>query len=569
MHRILRFAIAFVLLSIAIQWISTSIHVTGPIDLIERWILPNIVASNYDYYNCPPDRFIDPTFTDGIDDDGRNSNDDINGASLYSDKFDPRTKVVRQTYLPHCALQRWVEHREEENQFVRGGSGGGSNSCPEGEEYATVLRSPSSLIHHQHHHDDSSEEQHESRIPKILHIASPTNCLPLSVVRSLKRIVESSPLNHHNHHHQHRQQLNMESQQLAIYIHSHQSMHNYLITKEFPTFPEVKEGVLCGMRKIEAASRLAVIELLGREEEDDADAEDESILRRQQNIIDGISFGVLIDIWQYLILWEYGGIAMDLSTLLAILEDGNDNNIMNSINAANSTSTKTTTTTTSENGDARLHRLMQQWWTNETSSDALIYFLSNYFDDEQSTTPPERVPLPNILGATPHHPFIYTTAKSALRYAIWDEEKSITTTGRTTQIPPIKNGLMYVNRDWEKVKTGDIVNVLGYGMRSNNSIHLLNGNDVLPLSITSPNKTPWRSIFAAFATPTTNGSGDEDRRGKITNDANNMPSEAKIMEVMQRIASEQIYMSTTSLFSCMKYRLDMYTQRDDNSKMQR
>jgi hypothetical protein len=48
-----------------------------------------------------------------------------------------------------------------------------------------------------------------------------------------------------------------------------------------------------------------------------------------------------------------------------------------------------------------------------------------------------------------------------------------------------------------------------------------------------------------------------------------MPSEAKIMEVMQRVASEQTYMSTTSLFSCMKYRLDMHMQREDNSKVQR
>ncbi len=557
----------------AIQWISNSIDVIGPIDLIERWILPNIVVSNYDYYNvCPPDRYIDPAFVieGGVD---RSNGDDYtnnysNGGSLYSNKFDPRTKVVRQSYFPHCALQRWVEHGEENNIIARGGRGVGFKfkSCPEGEEYVTVLRSPSSHIYHRHNYD-SSEELHESRIPKILHIASPTNCLPISVARSLSRIVESPPLNHNNHHH--RKQHSMESQQLAIYIHSHQSMHNYLLTKEFPTFPEVKEGILCGMGKIEAASRLAVMELLGREQIDNTEEEEEeessSLRRLQQSIIDEIAFGVLRDIWRYLILWEYGGIAMDVSTLLAILEEGDDN-ANNNINVANSTSS--TTTAISENCDARLHRLMQQWWTNETSGDALIYFLSNYFDDEQSSTPRERVPLTNILGATLHHPFIYTAAKSALRYAIWDEEKSITTTGRTTQIPPIKDGLLYVNSDWEKVKTGDIVNVLGYGMRRNHSIHLLNGNDVLPLSLTSPNRTPWRSIFAAFATPTTSGSGDEDRRGNITNDAN-MPSEAKIMEVMQRVASEQTYMSTTSLFSCMKYRLDMHMQRDDNSKVQR
>ena len=254
---------------------------------------------------------------------------------------------------------------------------------------------------------------------------------------------------------------------------------------------------------------------------------------------------------------------MDFSTLRAILEgDDKYNKTENSVNS--------TTTTNAESGNARLHKLMKQWW-DEVKSDALLYFISNYFDNGDSiTTPRERTPLSNILGAAPRHPFIYSAAKSVLRYAIWDGEISITNTGRRTQIPPIKDGLINVNSNWERIKTGGIVDIVGYDMARSNSIHLLNGNDALPLPLTSPHRTSWRSIFAAFETaPPIIDDGNSDSRTRRSNSTNvvidsnttSMPSEARIMEVMQRVASEQAYISIKSLFSCMAYRLDMYMQK--------
>jgi hypothetical protein len=570
------------------QWIANSINRTGPIDIIEMQIFPHIVhtmggtynngmddvkhKNDYNYRICPPDKWIDPAFVVLENDSGgRNDDNGSNaGDSLYSEKFDPRNKFTMRSFFPHCALQRWVEM-----------GGKGSNSCPDGEVYVTVIQAPTSRNYR--HYDNSIDvniggdvekegsnadteqknKEPESRIPKILHISSPTNCLPKSSLHALTRIVDSAsvpqtqsqkklpPMHHHYH--------TIESQQLVIYIHSHQAMQNYLFKKVFPLFPEVKEGVLCGMGKIMAASHRAVAELLGREAKDEAvEVMEEDVRRRRnQRIVDEIAFGVKRDIWRYLILWEYGGITMDISTLHAILVESDANSSRNNLN-----NLKYATAAT-DSGDAKMQKLMTQWWSaDETTSDALLYFISNYFDDGRSSK--ERIPLTTILGAAPRHPFIYFAAKSALRYAIWDEEKSIISTGRTTQIPPIKDGLSYVNSDWERIKTGDVVNVLGYDIARKNSIHLFNGNDVLPTSLTSPNRSSWKSIFAAFASSRTIDIGDGRRESNTTNVIDNntsMPSEADIMEVMQRIASEQTYFSTKSLFSCMGYRLDMYMHK--------
>ena len=575
-----------------------SINRTGPIDLIETRIFSHIIHAlggtynddtsdmehnnDYHYVMCPPDKWIDPAFV--VRDDGSSSvkSDDVNEEdSLYSERFDPRNKVAMQTYFPHCALQRWVEPGDT---MVRGKIG--FKLCPDGEEYVSVIRAPTSQSYrHRHRHTNKiilnksggsnsntdevhqDDEEPDNRIPKILHISSPTNCLPTSTVQTLSRFVESAPVPRSQDQnppqiHHHTIQHGKESSHLAIYIHSHQAMHNYLVTKEFIAFPEVKEGILCGMGKMEAASRKAVMELLGGEGGEDT-VEDAAGRTRQQQIVDDIAFGVLRDIWRYLILWEYGGITMDFSTLHAILEgDDKYNHNENSVNL--------TTTANAESGDARLLKLMKQWW-DEVKSDALLYFISNYFDNGDSIpTPRERTPLSNILGAAPRHPFMYSAAKSALRYAIWDGEISITNTGRRTQIPPIKDGLINVNSSWERIKTGGIVDVVGYDVARSNSIHLLNGNDALPSPLTSPERTSWRSIFAAFAaTPPMIDNGDAGGRTRRSNstdvvidsDTTSIPSEAKIMEVMQRVASEQAYISIKSLFSCMAYRLDMYMQK--------
>ena len=216
----------------------------------------------------------------------------------------------------------------------------------------------------------------------------------------------------------------------------------------------------------------------------------------------------------------------------------------------------------------------------------MLYFINNV--EKQRLPYVERIPLTDIMGAVPNHPPIYYSAKSALRIAIWDNEvsanmmtdtsynngaccqigtfflilslhyltldanqpkikqKSITDVGRTTKVPSIREGLHYTcGLGWKQVKTGDVVTMEN---EKEHNIHLVNGDDILPSSLTSARRTPWRSIFDAF------------KNSSIKADM--LPSEENINSGMRKFADEQKYIAPKTMFSCMEYRLNMYLEKD-------
>ena len=122
------------------------------------------------------------------------------------------------------------------------------------------------------------------------------------------------------------------------------------------------------------------------------------------------------------------------------------------------------------------------------------------------------------------------------------KQKSITDVGRTTKVPPVREGLHYTcGLGWKQVKTGDVVTMTN---GKEHTIHLVNGDDILPSSLTSPRTTPWRSIFDAFKK------------------ADNQPTEENINIMMRKFADEQKYIAPKIMFSCMEYRLNMYLEKD-------
>lgn len=126
------------------------------------------------------------------------------------------------------------------------------------------------------------------------------------------------------------------------------------------------------------------------------------------------------------------------------------------------------------------------------------------------------------------------------------KQKSITDVGRTTKVPAIREGLHYTcGLGWKQVKTGDVVTMEN---EKEHRIHLVNGDDILPPSLTSARTTPWRSIFDAF------------KKSSIRFDM--LPSEENINNVMRKFADEQKYIAPKTMFSCMEYRLNMYLEKD-------
>lgn len=113
--------------------------------------------------------------------------------------------------------------------------------------------------------------------------------------------------------------------------------------------------------------------------------------------------------------------------------------------------------------------------------------------------------------------------------------------GRTTKIPTIREGLQRVFYGWKEVKTGDVVSIQDE-FEKKHTIHFVDGDVVLPPSLSSPRTTPWKSIFGAF------------KSSKVSN----KPSEDDINKMMRHFAAEQKYIAPKTMFSCMKYRLDMW-----------
>lgn len=466
------YASIFLIIATLLQILSTLQEEAGPFDWSAGIFIPRFLSLGFypgrdendvgmDGMMCPPDQWIDETFSRSQPDN-----------QLYSSEYDPRNQVSKPSLFPHCALSRWVQLENE-------------HDCPAGQEYVTIIYPPK-----------IARKSEQGKIPKIIHLSSPTNCLPSTTIQTLRHLT-----------HQH------ISQAYTIYVHSSPTMDNFLFQREWNIFPQVKEGVLCGMGKLNAATQGAIKELkVGNSTE------------QRQEIADRVALGLKRDIWRFMVLWEYGGITLDIDTLHAILLEGG-------------AATPSSTNTTDHGGYNTLKKLIHQW--NTEKSDALLYFINNV--DKQRLPYVERIPLTDIMGAAPYHPFIYYSAKDALRIAVWDSEKSITDTGRTTKVPPIKEGLKQVNRSWRNTKTGEVMEIKN---ENKDSIHFIDGDVILPPSLSSPRTTPWKSIFAAFK----------------SSNADSMPSEENINTMMRHFAAEQKYIPY-SRFSCMEYTLDMYLQK--------
>jgi len=480
----LYYASIFLIVTTLLQVLSTYQEEAGPFDWFAAMFIPRFLSLGIgggssdddrgvmDGELCPSDQWLDEAFVRAPS----------NG--LYSSKYDPRNKVQKPSLFPHCALRRWVQLEKE-------------RECPEGSEYVTVI-SPPNIV---------SEREREGKIPQIIHISSPNNCLPLATIQTLRDLV-----------HQH------ISQAFTIYIHSSDTMDNFLFQREWNIFPQVKEGVLCGSGKLNMVTQLALREVkVGN-----------NSTEQQQEIVDKISMGLKRDFWRYMVLWEYGGITMDIDTVHTILLDGSE-----------ATSLSSSNKTSHHRGYNTMRKLMHQWHSEK--SDALLYFINN--DDKQRLPYSQRIPLTDIMGMAPYHPLIYYSAKIALRIATWDAEKSITDTGRTTKVPPIKAGLQHISRGWGNIKTGDVMNIEN---ENKNSIHFINGDEILPQSLSSPRISPWRSIFAAFKSFSGNNTNNKDE-----------PSDENINLAMRNSAGEQKYIPQ-GLFSCMEYTLDMYLQKKTN-----
>ena len=375
-HPIIYYSSIFLILTTLLQIISSYQDAAGPIDKFAELLIPHLASMGFksitdsneagiDGNICPPDSWADSSFDEKMHQRQKNV--------LYSPEFDPRIKISRPSLFPHCALSRWVNVKREQY------------TCPPGEEYVTIIQPPNIK------QPDSTAG--EGRIPKILHVSAQTNCLPSSIIHKLRLLI-----------HQH------ISTSYTIYIHSYDAMDNFLYQREWDIYPEMKEGVLCGMEKLKVATNAAMKEL-------------KVIGNHTQHIADEISLGVRRDIWRYMILWEYGGFTMDIDALNAILAE--DENTQPSYDlvipkATNTTTTSNNTDSSTSGGYKILQKLTQQW--TSTKSDALLYFINNV--DKQRLPYVERIPLTDIMGSVPNHPLIYYSAKAAFRIAIWDNEVS-------------------------------------------------------------------------------------------------------------------------------------------------
>ena len=384
-HPIFYYTTAFLILTTLLQIITSYHNATGPIDWFASLVIPQLATMGImtgkimnedevgiDGKICPPDdSWIDSAFDPKL---SMKSNDRL----LYSSENDPRLKLTRPSLFPHCSLNRWV-HWEEEQQ-----------SCPSGQEYVTVIH-PSRRVKQL---ADNNSQDGNNKIPQIIHISSSTNCLSISTVQTLQRL--------------------LNQYEYTIYIHSSMAMDNFLFQREWDIFPEMKEGLLCGMGKLRAASLPAIHELLNVDVvENNNSTEHEQI---KEEIANEISVGVKRDIWRYMILWEYGGIATDIETIHAILMSSKEEGTTSKVNSTSTTSS----TNNNEVGYSTLKKLIHQWHTE--NNDAILYFINNA--EKQRLPYVERIPLTELMGAVPNHPLIYYSAKSALRTAIWDDEVS-------------------------------------------------------------------------------------------------------------------------------------------------
>lgn len=265
-------------------------------------------------------------------------------------------------------------------------------SCPSGYEFHTVI-GPSSAKGLARKSNNSLKDGNES-IPKIIHVASPTNCLPKATAQSLKDIATSS--------------------KYTIYIHSNFAMDRFILARRWDgVFPEVKDGAFCTAEKVKRYVQFALEEkMLDQNDHNlgehvtDPDGNvtsprDDNISKKERenvnNIAEEIALQSIRDIWKYLVLWEYGGVVLqDLNTLYAVLDDRNNNR--------------------GPNDKIKHDRLLQL--VSKEGQDAILFW--NVGSDHNDNQQGRRVPVTQILASRPYHPLLFFTLKWALKWGMDD-----------------------------------------------------------------------------------------------------------------------------------------------------
>jgi len=517
---------------------SSSSGIGGPLQNLAEFIIPQFVKRypttpllfaneeiGIDGKICPPDSFLDRAL---LLSQSTSQAKKVNGIT-YSSDYDPRNKKSKPSSFPHCELKKWVQldhlHQKEEqrNTDVSGtqhNNNASRRQCPKGEEYVTHIY-PKQLLSHQ-----QRKNTNKNKNVKIIHIATPTNCIPTSTISSLRSFTQ------HYYNNPNPQII------IAIYIHSQETIDAFLYHRVWNVFPEVKEGLLCGMAKV----RFVVKKLLNglfKEKQQQL---------RKDNIANEIATLTKRDIWRYLILWEFGGTVIDLEVLQSLI-------------ATSDTAPVTDDTTTSPLINVARQWFASEWFgsissssnnNNEDDGDAIITMIEK--DGKQ------RVPLTGVMTASPNHPLLYFCAKWALKsmigdnYLVWGESpefRAFNAMGRNTDVATLQEGLKHViGKDWG-IQSKQIGNANKCDVDKTKSVRFLNGNDIFPKSLASPMQDMMSIVK------------------KHVDDKSELPEDDAIIKSFQGMEAsmekehkeDKIYVSKPDpiIFSCMEYRLQAYT----------
>jgi len=421
-QRPLYFTILFLSLTILIDTTYTIIFsgqsskssgvVGGPLQNLAEFIIPQLVIRfsgpllfateeiGIDGKICPPDGFLDrgllTTYTNQNEKNGQQQQ--TNGI-IYSNDFDPRNKIPKPSSFPHCELKKWVQIASNtDTNDTRNNKG--SRQCPEGEEYVTYIYPTQQQQQQERKNTNVNNDNNNDDEVKIIHLATPTNCIPTSTIASLQSFTQ-----HYS---------NNSNPQIiiAIYIHSQEAMDAFLYQRAWNVFPEVKEGLLCGMAKVRFVVKKVLDGILLKSTIVAADAstnereeQQHQHEQRKDRIANDIATLTKRDIWRYLILWEFGGTVIDLEVLQSLI-------------------TSTTTTTAAADTTSPLINVSRQWFASRLFDNDNTESNINHNDGDAIITMIEsegrRIPVTGIISATPNHPLLYFSAKWALRSMIWD-----------------------------------------------------------------------------------------------------------------------------------------------------
>ena len=359
----------------------------GPLKSVAEFIIPQFVSrfpttvplfvsgeESIDGIICPPGGLLDRGLSTSLQGHEFNKEGDEEGIK-YSLDYDPRDKKSTPSAYPHCELKKWVQlpATTQTANLSR-------QICPVGEEYITHIYPKQ---------QKKKNNKSKDTTVKIIHIATPTNCIPTSTITHLQEFVQ-------HYYNNPKPQIT-----IAIYLHSHETIDAFLHRRVWNVFPEVKEGLLCGMAKVKFVVRKVLDDILLVKSA--SDEKDQQQQQRKERIVNEIATLTQRDIWRYLVLWEFGGTVLDLEVLQHLLVD------------------TSISSTTAKSQSALIH-VARQWYAGDWfgdkadgtnrggGGDAIV----TMFGEEK------RVPLTGLITASPNHPLLYFSAKWALKSMIWD-----------------------------------------------------------------------------------------------------------------------------------------------------